>query len=141
LVIVLDIVTKRYAATHFSMGDVVVIPGFLSFTYTENPGAAFSMFQGAGPFFGVAAIVVTIFVLWALRKPRPALEMVGLALVIGGAVGNLIDRIARGSGFLDGKVVDWVNLWRIPTFNVADSAVTIAVCLLLINSWRTREVS
>jgi signal peptidase II len=140
-VILLDIMTKRYAAVAFVDADVVVIPGFLSFTYVENPGAAFSMFQNFGPVLGVAAILVTGAVLWALRVPRPALEAAAFGLIIGGAVGNLIDRIARGDGFLDGKVIDWINLWWIPTFNVADSAVTVAVTLLIIHAWRARDAS
>ncbi len=59
-------------------------------------------------------------------------------LIIGSATGNLVDRIFRGSGFLDGKVIDWIDLWWIPTFNIADMSITIAVGLLLIQSWRTR---
>jgi signal peptidase II len=54
---------------------------------------------------------------------------------LGGALGNLADRVFRGNGFLDGKVIDWVDFWIIPTFNVADASVTIAVLLLLIHTW------
>jgi signal peptidase II len=138
-VLVADQATKRMAENLFRTSDVVVIPGFFGFTYVENPGAAFSMFQNAGPFLGVAAILVTGFVLWMLRNPRPPLERVGLGLVIGGAMGNLADRIVRGDGILDGKVIDWINLWWIPTFNLADTAITVAVTLLLIESWRSRQ--
>jgi signal peptidase II len=59
-------------------------------------------------------------------------------LIIGGALGNLVDRIFRGPGFLDGKVIDWIDLWWIPTFNVADMSITVAVGLLLIHAWQTR---
>jgi signal peptidase II len=137
-VVVADLVTKRYASVHFADSPVEVIPGFLTFTFTENPGAAFSLFQNAGPFLGVAAIVVSAFVVWSIRVERPLLELVALALVLGGAVGNLMDRVFRGDGFLDGKVIDWVAMWWIPTFNIADASVTIAVGLLLIHAWRTR---
>ena len=137
-IVVADLATKRYAALNFADGQVEVIPGFLSFTYVENPGAAFSLFQNAGPVMGVLAILVTGFVLGSLRVHRPTLEVVALALVLGGANGNLMDRIFRGDGFLDGKVIDWVNLWIIPTFNVADASVTVAVALLVIHAWRTR---
>ena len=138
-VIALDVLTKRNAANRFANGDLEIIPGFFGFTFTENPGAAFSMFQNAGPFLGVAAILVTVAVVWALRRQRPVLEMVAFGLIIGGAVGNVIDRVTRGDGFFDGKVIDWINLWWIPTFNIADSAVTLAVILLLIQAWRTKE--
>lgn len=137
-VVALDLVTKRYAALNFADGTVEVIPGFLSFTFVENPGAAFSLFREAGPVMGVLAILVTGFVLGSLRVGRPKLEVVALGLVLGGANGNLMDRIFRGDGFLDGKVIDWIDLWVIPTFNVADTSVTFAVVLLLIHAWRTR---
>jgi signal peptidase II len=137
-IVMLDLATKRMAATVFRDGDVTVIPNRLSFTFTENPGAAFSLFQNAGPVLGVAAIVVSAVVLAALWRPRPTMELVALGLVLGGAVGNLLDRILRGPDFLDGKVIDWIALWPIPTFNVADAAVTTAVGLLLIHAWQTR---
>ncbi len=137
-VVVADLVTKRYASIHFADSPVEVIPGFLTFTFTENPGAAFSLFQNAGPFMGVAAIVVSVFVLWLIRTERPLLEVAALGLVLGGANGNLMDRVFRGEGFLDGKVIDWISMWWIPTFNISDASVTIAVGLLLIHAWRTR---
>jgi signal peptidase II len=137
-IVAVDLFTKRYASLNFVDSPVEVIPGFLSFTYVENPGAAFSLFQNAGPVMGVLAILVTGFVLGSLRTHRPGIEVVALGLVLGGANGNLMDRIFRGAGFLDGKVIDWVNLWIIPTFNVADASVTAAVALLIIHAWRTR---
>lgn len=140
-VLIIDLVTKRVAAGRLAEGDLILIPGFLRLTFVENPGAAFSLFRDAGPFFGVAAIVVTAVVLWTLRKSRPLLEVVAFGLIIGGALGNLSDRLFRGDGLLNGKVIDWVDLWWIPTFNLADASITFAVALLLIHSWRTRETS
>src|SRR5690606_6444461 len=107
----------------FVDADVTVIPGFLSFTFVENPGAAFSLFPDAGPVLGVLAILVGVFILWALRNERPLIERLAFGFILGGAVGSLVDRIARGEGFLDGKVIDWVNMWWIPTFNIADASV------------------
>lgn len=138
LVVIVDLLTKRNAATNFSDGVVEVLPGFLSFTFHENPGAAFSLFQNAGVFLGAAAIGIIIFVLIALRIPRPPMETLAFGFILGGALGNLADRLFRGDGLLDGHVIDWVNLSVIPTFNVADAAVTFAVGLLLIQAWRTR---
>ncbi len=137
-VVLVDLWTKRYAALHFKGNPVEVIPGFLEFTYVENPGGAFGTFPGGGTVIAIAAMAVTVVVLVALFRPRPMLETVALGLVAGGAVGNLVDRFARGDGIIDGSVIDWVNLWFIPTFNVADASVTIAVVLLLIHAWRTR---
>jgi len=137
-VVVIDVVTKRWASISLTGEPLVIIPGFLELSYTENPGAAFSLFQNAGPFLGLAAIAVSIGILWSLRRDRPILETIAFGLIVGGAVGNLVDRVFRGSGFLDGHVIDWINLWWIPTFNVADMSITIAVGLLLIHAWRTR---
>jgi signal peptidase II len=137
-VVVADLVTKRYAALNFDGSPVEVIPGFLGFTYVENPGGAFGLFPGGGVIIGIAAIVVTVIVLVALFRDRPPLEMVALGFVLGGAVGNLVDRFARGEGIIDGPVIDWIELWFIPTFNIADASVTVAVSLLLIHAWRTR---
>lgn len=140
-VVVADQATKRMAEARFTDGDVRVIGDFFGFTFVENPGAAFSLFGSGGPFFGVIAIVVSVGLLWYLRKPRPTIERVGVGLVLGGALGNLVDRVSRGEGLLDGKVIDWINLWWIPTFNLADAALTSAVVLLLIHSWLSSETS
>lgn len=140
-VVAADQATKQMAKALFSDADVWVIDGFFGFTFVENPGAAFSLFGEAGPLFGVAAILVTIGVLWVLRRPHPTLERVALGLVMGGALGNLVDRIIRGDGILDGKVIDWVNLWWIPTFNLADATLTVAVVLLVISTWFRQENS
>lgn len=139
VVVVADLLTKRYAAINFAGNDVEIIPGFFGFTYVENPGGAFGSFENGGVVIGIAALIVTIVVLVAMAFPRPILETVALGFVVGGAVGNLIDRFARGEGIIDGPVIDWIELWFIPTFNIADTAVTVAVVLLLIQAWRTRS--
>ena len=138
IVTVVDLLTKRYAAVNFAGSPVEVIPGFLGFTFVENPGGAFGMFQSGGVVIGVAAIIVTVVVLYALATARPTMETVSLGFVVGGAFGNLIDRFARGPGIIDGPVIDWIELWFIPTFNVADASVTVAVALLLIHAWWSR---
>lgn len=137
-VVITDVLTKRWASIEFADGPRAIISDFLVLTYVENPGAAFSLLQDAGPYLGVAAIAVSIGLLWSLRTERPILETVAFGFVIGGALGNLVDRIFRGPGFLDGHVIDWIDLWWIPTFNVADMSITVAVSLLLIHAWRTR---
>lgn len=138
VLVVADLLTKRYAALNFDGDPVEIIPGFFGFTYLENPGGAFGMFQNGGVVIGVAALLITIVVLVALAMERPWLETVALGFVVGGAVGNLVDRFARGEGIIDGRVIDWIELWIIPTFNVADASVTVAVALILVQAWRTR---
>jgi signal peptidase II len=137
-VVTLDLWTKRYASLHFGNDPIEVVRGFFGFTYIENPGGAFGSFPGGGVVIGVAALIITGVVLVAMARARPALETVALGLVLGGAIGNLVDRFARGAGIIDGSVIDWIELWIIPTFNLADATVTVAVALLLIQTWRTR---
>ncbi len=137
-VVLVDLWTKRYAALHFDGNPVEVIPGFFGFTYVENPGGAFGSFQGGGTVIAIAAMVVTVVVVVAMAAKRPMIETVALGFVLGGALGNLIDRFARGPGLIDGPVIDWIELWFIPTFNIADASVTVAVALLLIHAWRSR---
>ena len=137
-VVTVDLLTKRLAAIEFAGNPVEVIPGFFGFTYLENFGSAFGFFQDGGTLVAIAAIVVTLVVLGAVARERAMSETVILGLVLGGAVGNLVDRFGRGEGLLDGGVIDWIELWFIPTFNLADASVTVAVALLLIQAWRTR---
>ncbi len=137
-VVTLDLITKRYASLNFDGNPVEIIPGFLEFSFVENPGGAFGSFQSAGTVIALAAVIVTIIVVVILARPRPTLEVVGLGFVLGGALGNLVDRVARGDGLIDGPVIDWIDLWIIPTFNIADASVTIAVVLILIQAWQSR---
>ncbi len=136
LTVGLDLATKWLAAVNFADKPVVVIPGVLRFTFGENPGAAFSMFQDGGTLFGVAALVAVSVILWSVRQPRPLLEVIGLGLIMGGAVGNLVDRVARGEGLLDGHVIDWIQFPNFPVFNLADSSITIGVALMIVAAWR-----
>ncbi len=134
LIVALDQITKRWAEASFADSDLEVLGRWLQFTFTENPGMAFSLFPNGGQFLGLAAVVAVGVVSAVLARPRPRLERVAFALVLGGAMGNLTDRIFRGPGFLDGPVIDWIATPFIPTFNVADSAVTIAIVLLLLGT-------
>jgi signal peptidase II len=135
VVVAADLITKRHAALNFDGNPVEIIPGFFGFTYVENPGGAFGMFQNGGVIIGVAALIIAFVVVIALASDRPRLETIALGLVVGGAVGNLVDRFARGDDIIDGPVIDWIELSIIPTFNIADASVTIAVALILIRAW------
>lgn len=136
VILVADQLTKRWAEANFSDGPERIFGDFLIFRFGENSGAAFSLFQNAGRFFGLAAVVAIGFIAYALTKPRPRFEVIAFGLVIGGALGNLTDRILRGAGFLDGRVIDWIQIPYWPTFNIADSAVSIAIVTLLLGSLR-----
>jgi signal peptidase II len=149
-VVVLDRISKMYIQTQFSPWDVVrVIPGFFNIVHSENPGAAFGMLADSTlPWRGLLLIGVSVCVmsiigvlLW--RPPQPAsvenaLMRLGLALVFGGALGNLWDRVLRGT------VTDFVQVffgrYEFPSFNVADSAITIGAALLLVDLWQSRNM-
>jgi signal peptidase II len=140
-VVAVDLITKRYAAVTFKTDPVEVIPGVLDFVYTENFGASFSMLQDLGWFLSLAAVLAAGIVVNALRHVRPMVEVVAFGLIGGGAVGNLVDRVARGDGLADGGVIDWIRLPNFPVFNIADSSITVAVAVLIVTAWRTERAS
>lgn len=115
-------------------GPITVIDGVLWWSYAENNGAAFGMFQNGGPILGLAAVFAAGLIVWNLPQVTSRTEEVALALVLGGALGNLVDRIVRGAGFLDGAVIDFIKVPNFPNFNVADSAITIGVTILIVAS-------
>lgn len=135
-VVAVDQISKRWAENSFEPQRLEVVPDVLWFTYVENPGSAFSMFQDSGVWLGLAAAGAVGVIGWALRTPRPGSEVIGLGLVMGGALGNLVDRATRGEGLLDGKVVDWIQFPNFPVFNMADTALTVGVGLVLLSAFR-----
>lgn len=137
-VVAVDQLTKAWAADTLDV-SVVLIPRFLELELTTNTGSAFGLFRGAGVFLGLAAVAAVVVVLIALGSVRFRSEAVALGAIMGGAIGNLVDRIVRGEGFLDGAVVDFVRLWWIPNFNVADASLFLGVVTLLILSSRHSE--
>lgn len=133
-----DIVTKRIVEANIPLYDSIpVIPPFLSWTHIQNTGAAFSLFQNGGLFFIIVAVVVScLIIFYAPRLPRQDwISRVALGMQLGGAVGNLIDRLRQG------YVTDFVHFqipqigfdW--PVFNVADSCVVVGVILLIAASF------
>ena len=138
VVVVSDQLTKQWASGALDDGPINLIPGLLQLRLTENPGSAFSLFQNSGPFLGVAAIAASVLIVVIVQQSSRRDELAGMALILGGALGNLVDRLVRGDSWLDGAVVDFIDFTRWPTFNVADSAITIGAGLLLWAAIRTR---
>jgi len=138
LIVVLDLWTKALATESLSLYRPVELTSWLNMTLAHNYGAAFSFLSDAGGwqrwlFTGLASVVTLVLIVWLLRLPTSEkLTAAALCLIIGGAVGNLIDRV------INGYVVDfidvYVNDWHWPAFNVADSAITCGVILLLLDS-------
>ena len=110
----------------------MVIEDFFQFKLTYNTGASFSIFPNAGPLIGLISIGVVLLIVFILGEASRRLEAVALGILLGGALGNLTDRIFRGDGFLDGAVVDFIDFDFFATFNVADMAINIGVGLLLV---------
>jgi signal peptidase II len=147
-VVIIDRITKLYIRMRVSPWDVhAVIPGFFNIIHTENPGAAFGMFsesasQWRSLFLIAVSVVVMALIGWILWRPAragfndSALLRTGFALVLGGALGNFIDRATRGT------VTDFLQFffgtYEFPSFNAADSAITIGAGLLLIDLWKSR---
>jgi signal peptidase II len=141
-VLLLDRITKWAVARTIPLEDVInIIPGFFRLTHLENTGAAFSLFADSpSPFrtillitFSVAALAVISFLLWKDRSVFHA-GTLALSLILGGAIGNLWDRVS------DGKVTDFLDFYigvhHWPPFNVADSAIVIGALLLFLRMLR-----
>lgn len=139
LLVLLDQLTKYLAVKTIDPNTSVPLLPFLSLVLTYNTGAAFSFLAGAGGwqrwFFVVLASVVSavlIVWLWRIRASGMVMLSAGLTLVLGGAIGNLIDRIRMG--YVTDFIQVWFGNWAFPSFNVADSAITVGAALLIIDS-------
>jgi len=135
-VIVADQLTKWWVVSALALGETHdLIPGVLYLHRVENSGAAFGLLPGAGSFIALGAVAAAVLIGLVVHRLEGRLETVAMGLVLGGAVGNLIDRIFRGPGLVDGKVVDFVrfDFWRsFPAFNIADSGITVGACLAIL---------
>ncbi len=134
-VVALDQLSKWWAVRELP-NDPVRLFDDVGFVLVRNTGSAFSLFQAFTPFLAVVAIVVAVILVRTVRRTRDTLMVVGLSLVLGGALGNLMDRLFRTPGFLKGAVVDFVHVGDFPTFNVADSAITVGAILIVV--WAIR---
>ncbi len=134
IVIALDQMTKHLIRINFGYGDSWVpfesLP-FFRIVHWSNTGAAFGMFQGGGLLFGVLAVIVSaIIIIYFPKLPESNIFLrIALAMQLGGALGNLVDRV------LFGTVTDFIAVGKFPVFNIADASITIGVGLLLLNLW------
>lgn len=118
---------------------VTIIPRVLDLRYTTNSGGAFGLGQSAPWLFAGATVAVAIAIVVASFRLTRTSIAVSLGLILGGALGNLTDRLANGSGFLSGRVVDFVDLHVWPVFNVADSAIVAGALLLALVGLRRED--
>lgn len=131
-IVIADQLSKAWAVKELTDGPIDVIDGFLRFVLHFNPGAAFSLFQNSGVALALVGFVIVGALIVMIGTVERGYEAVAMGIVLGGALGNLIDRVARGDGAFDGKVVDFIDLWKIPTFNVADAAINVGIGLILL---------
>jgi signal peptidase II len=133
VVLVLDQLTKLWAAAALDDRTIHVV-WKLQFRLVRNPGTAFSIGEGKGRLLGVLACIVAIVLVRMARQPRSGVSAIGLALILGGAIGNVIDRLVRAPhGFMSGHVVDFIDFQFWPVFNVADIGVTCGIILVIID--------
>ena len=135
-VVALDQATKVWAVAALSDGPIRLIDDLLALRLVRNPGGAFSVFTGFTPLLAVLATVLVVIIVRTTRRTADPVMAYTLALVLGGAVGNLVDRMVRSPGFLRGHVIDFVDLSFWPTFNLADSAISVGVVIVLLRGWR-----
>ena len=148
LVVILDQASKLAIAGSMQLYQSIPVMPFFKLTYVHNTGAAFSFLSEAGGwqrwFFAALALVISgVIAVWLARlKHHEILLAVALSLVLGGAIGNLIDRLVYG------YVIDFLDVyyqtWHWPAFNIADSAITLGVILMLVESfglWKSEDAS
>jgi len=137
-IVLADQLTKWVMLARFAPGERLELAGFFNLVLVFNKGAAFSFLAAAqgwqtpllAAFALGAAVVVSVLI---VRSPERRLLCAGLALILGGALGNLVDRLRFG------HVVDFLDLHAAPAFNVADSAITIGAALLILDGFRRHE--
>ncbi len=141
VVIAVDQVTKVWAVGRLSGGRTIDLIGSLRFNLVFNEGMAFSRFRGIGQYIGVLALVVVCFLAVSLRRADSKLSAMATGMIIGGAIGNVLDRLFRGDGWMKGGVVDFIDVQWWPIFNVADIGVSVGGVVLVLGSLLRSRVS
>jgi signal peptidase II len=139
VVVIADQVTKWAIIEWVALYEKIPLNSFINLTHQRNTGAAFSFLADAGGwqrwFFvtlaSIVSLVITIW-LWRIRKEGQVVLAAGLALVLGGAIGNLIDRIMLG--YVTDFIQVWFGSWAFPSFNVADASISVGAALLIIDA-------
>jgi signal peptidase II len=136
-VIAADVITKAIVVARMpTHAPIRLLGGLLTITVTRNGGAAFSIGTSMTILFTAIALGVIVYILRAARNLRSVGWAITLGLLLGGAAGNLIDRIFRAPGLFQGHVVDWIELPHWPVFNLADSAIVCAGVLVVLLALR-----
>ena len=134
VIVVLDQLTKHWVVGSLGDGHEVHVFWTLRFNLSYNTGMAFSRGRGLGPVIGLAALVVVVVLVVSSSKVASRLGRFAAGMLLGGAIGNLCDRVFRGDGMLHGAVVDFIDFQWFPIFNVADIGVTVGAILFGLSS-------
>ena len=135
-VVVADVVSKAIVVARMPGHTIRLLGGLLTITLTRNGGAAFSIGTSMTIVFTAIALGVIVYILRTARNLRSIGWAITLGLLLGGATGNLLDRIFRAPGLFQGHVVDWIELPHWPVFNLADSAIVCAGVLVVLLALR-----
>ena len=140
-VVLLDQATKAWALRTLADGPVRLIGDWADFRLAWNSGSAFSMLSGSTWFLTALGIVLLGVLIYALTRATDPINKIALALLLGGALGNLTDRFFRAPGVGQGHVVDFIRVGSWPVFNIADSAITIGVIVVMWRTWTLDSAS
>lgn len=132
VVVVLDQLAKRWALSSLAGREPRHVIWTLRWNLSFNSGMAFSKGQGIGPVIGLVALVVVVMIAMSVRGNSNRLVAVAAGLVMGGAVGNLCDRLFRGDGWMHGSVIDFIDFQWFPIFNIADVGVNVGGALFIL---------
>jgi signal peptidase II len=133
-----DQATKSLAVSRLDDGPSELFWG-IQFRLSRNPGSAFSLFQSRTVVLALLSVALVVVLVRLAGKAESLAASLGLAAVLGGALGNLSDRIFRTPGFLRGHVVDFIKVPHWPSFNIADSAITVGAIVLVVWGWTRRD--
>lgn len=126
----IDQLTKWWALSALDGGRTIDIVWTLRFSLAFNEGMAFSQADGLGRLIALAAVVIVVALVRSLKRATDLRSRVAMTLIVGGALGNVVDRVFRGSHWLNGAVVDFIDLQWWPVFNVADMCIVCGAVLL-----------
>lgn len=133
-IIVADQLTKHWAVNELVDRDIDIV-WTLRLKLSYNTGMAFSRGESLGPIIGVVALVVVVVLLLSIKRQPGRLTDVAVGMIVGGAIGNVIDRLFRQDAWFRGGVVDFIDFQWFPIFNIADIGVTVGGALLVLASW------
>lgn len=141
IAVAVDQLTKEWAVSHLADGHVDRIVWTLQFNLSFNGGMAFGRAQGWGPVIAVVATLVIVGFVLTLKNSDGRLSTVAVGSIVGGALGNLLDRLFRNDAWLHGQVVDFIDFQWFPIFNVADICINVGGALLIIGYFRSSRRS